>query len=147
MKGLENRQYGDVLILEIDNEIESRLLNIKKTNIEVKNEDILDIQGPLDTTFLFGLYDFVPPEYSKYKYEPYTPKLNPHIDTKKDIFAEIAKKDIFLFPNIDYVRRGSEDPNVLVINQTLYRISQILLSHMLYLRLYKMENKLQLYLN
>ena len=129
-KGLENRQYGDVLRLEVDDEIDSRLLNIIKTNVEVKDEDIFRIQGPLDMTFLFGLYDLVPPEYSKYKFEPYTPQLNPRIDPKKDIFAEIAKKDIFLFhpyetfdPIVDFVRQGSEDPNVLAIKQTLYRVS------------------------
>jgi hypothetical protein len=36
LKDLENRQYGDVLILEIDNEIESRLLNIKKNKYRSK---------------------------------------------------------------------------------------------------------------
>ena len=129
-KGIENRQYGDVLRLEVDDDIDMRLLNILKTNLEVKDEDVFRMQGPLDMTFLFGLYGAVPADFDKYKFEPFTPQLNPRVDPKKDIFEEIRKKDIFLFhpyetfdPVVDFVRQGSEDPNCLAIKQTLYRVS------------------------
>lgn len=129
-KGIENRQYGDVLRLEVDDDIDTRLLNILKTNLEVKDEDVFRMQGPLDMTFLFGLYGAVPAEFDKYKFEPFTPQPNPRVDPKKDIFEEIRKKDIFLFhpyetfdPVVDFVRQGSEDPNCLAIKQTLYRVS------------------------
>ena len=129
-KGIENRQYGDVLRLEVDDDIDTRLLNILKTNLEVKDEDVFRMQGPLDMTFLFGLYGAVPEEFDKYKFEPFTPQPNPRIDPRKDIFEEIRKKDIFLFhpyetfdPIVDFVRQGSEDPNCLAIKQTLYRVS------------------------
>ena len=129
-KGLSNRQYGDVLRLEIDDEMDNRLLNILKNNLEVKDEDIFRMQGPLDMTFFFALYGMVPEEFDKYKFAPYTPQLNPRIDPKKDIFAEIRKKDIFVFhpyetfdPIVDFVRQGADDPNCLAIKQTLYRVS------------------------
>ena len=129
-KGLENRQYGNVLRLEVDDDIDTNLLNILKTNLEVKDEDVFRMQGPLDMTFFFILYGLVPEEFDKYKFEPFTPQKNPRIDPKKDIFAEIRKKDIFLFhpyetfdPIVDFVKQGSEDPNVLAIKQTLYRVS------------------------
>ena len=61
-KGLKNRQYGDVLRLEVDDEIDNRLLKILKTNLEVKDEDVFFFQGPIDMIFLFGLYDLVPPD-------------------------------------------------------------------------------------
>ena len=129
-KGIQNRQYGDVLRLEVDDDIDNRLLQILKTNLEVKDEDVFRMQGPLDMTFFFVLYDLVPEEFNKYKFAPYKPQLNPRIDPKKDIFEEIRKKDIFLFhpyetfdPIVDFVRQGSEDPNCLAIKQTLYRVS------------------------
>ena len=129
-KGIKNRQWGDVLRLEIDDEIDNRLLKILKNNLEVKDEDVFRMQGPLDMTFLFGLYDLVPEEFNKYKFSPFSPQLNPRIDPKKNIFDEIRKKDVFLFhpyetfdPVVDFVRQGSEDPNVLSIKQTLYRVS------------------------
>ena len=129
-KGLANRQYGDVLRLEVDDDIDTRLLNIIKTNVEVKDEDVFRIQGPIDMTFLFGLYGVVPPEFNKYKFENYTPQPNPRLMSNTNIFEEIAKKDIFCFhpyqtfdPIVDFVRQGSEDPNVLAIKQTLYRVS------------------------
>ena len=129
-KGIKNRQWGDVLRLEVDDEIDNRLLKILKCNLEVKDEDVFRMQGPLDMTFLFGLYDLVPEEFNKYKFPPFSPQLNPRINPKKNIFDEIRKKDVFLFhpyetfdPVVDFVRQGSEDPNVLAIKQTLYRVS------------------------
>ena len=129
-KGVKNRQWGDVLRLEVDDDIDYRLLKILKTNLEVKDEDVFRLQGPIDMTFLFGLYDLVPEEFNQYKFPPFTPQLNPRIDPKKSIFEEIKKKDVFLFhpyetfdPVVDFVRQGAEDPNVLSIKQTLYRVS------------------------
>ncbi len=129
-KGLKNRQYGDVLRLEVDDVIDNRLLKILKTNLEVKDEDVFFMQGPIDMTFLFGLYDLVPPEFDQYKFSPFTPQLNPRMNSNKNIFDEIRKKDVFLFhpyekfdPVVDFVRQGSEDPDVLAIKQTLYRVS------------------------
>ena len=129
-KGLKNRQYGDVLRLEVDDEIDNRLLKILKTNLEVKDEDVFFFQGPIDMTFLFGLYDLVPPEFDKYKFSPFTPQTNPRLISCNNIFDEIRKKDIFLFhpyekfdPVVDFVKQASEDPDVLAIKQTLYRVS------------------------
>ena len=88
-KGVKNRQWGDVLRLEVDDDIDYRLLKILKTNLEVKDEDVFRLQGPIDMTFLFGLYDLVPPEFDKFKFPPFSPQQNPRIDPKKDIFIWI----------------------------------------------------------
>jgi len=129
-EGIKNRKFGDVLRLEVDVEIDNRLLNILKNNLEVKDEDIFRMQGPLDMTFLFGLYDMIPEEFNNYKASSFTPQINPRLRPNTNIFDEISKKDIFLFhpyetfdPILDFVKQGAEDPNVLAIKQTLYRIS------------------------
>ena len=129
-EGIKNRKFGDVLRLEVDDEIDNRLLNILKNNLEIKDEDIFRMQGPLDMTFLFGLYDMIPEEFNNYKAASFTPQINPRLRPNTNIFDEISKKDIFLFhpyetfdPILDFVKQGAEDPNVLAIKQTLYRIS------------------------
>ena len=129
-EGVKNRQWGDVLRLEVDDEMDNDLLNILKNNLEVKDEDIFRLQGPLDMTFLFGLYDMIPEEFNNHKAAPFTPQINPRLGPNVNIFDEIRKKDIFLFhpyetfnPIIDLVKQAAEDPNVLAIKQTLYRIS------------------------
>ena len=129
-EGIKNRKFGDVLRLEVDDEIDNRLLNILKNNLEVKEEDIFRMQGPLDMTFLFGLYDMIPEEFNNYKAASFIPQINPRLRPNTNIFDEISKKDIFLFhpyetfdPILDFVKQGAEDPNVLAIKQTLYRIS------------------------
>ena len=129
-KGLEERQYGNVLRLEVDDEIDNRLLNILKNNLDVQEEDVFRMQGPLDMTFLEKIYDLAPEEFDKYKYPPFYSQLNPRLEPKKDIFDEISKKDVFLFhpyekfePVIDFFKQGSEDPNVLAIKTTLYKVN------------------------
>ena len=129
-KGLEERQYGNVLRLEVDDEIDNRLLNILKNNLDVQDEDVFRMQGPLDMTFLEKLYDLAPEEFNKYKYPPFYSQLNPRLKPNKNIFDEISKKDVFLFhpyetfePVIDFFRQGSEDPNVLAIKTTLYKVN------------------------
>ena len=81
-------------------------------------------------TFLESLYDLVPGDYDKYKFMPFSPQLNPRIGSKTNIFEEISKKDIFLFhpyetfdPVVELFRQGSEDPNVLAIKITLYKVN------------------------
>jgi polyphosphate kinase len=129
-KGLEERQYGNVLRLEVDDDIDNRLLKILKNNLEVMDEDIFRMQGPLDMTFLEKLYDLVPEEFNKYKYPPFSPQIHPRIIPNGDIFAEIRKKDIFLFHPyesfdsvVDFLKQGSEDPTVLAIKITLYKVN------------------------
>ena len=129
-KGLEERQYGNVLRLEVDDEIDNRLLKILKNNLEVKDEDVFRMQGPLDMTFLEKLYDLVPEEFNIYKYPPFSPQIHPRIIPNRDIFAEIRKKDVFLFhpyesfdPVVYFIKQGSEDPNVLAIKITLYKVN------------------------
>ena len=42
--------------LEIEEKVDKRLLKILKKELSVENEDIYEISGPLDLTFLMKLY-------------------------------------------------------------------------------------------
>ncbi len=127
-KQLKKRQWGEVIRLEIEEKVEPKLLKILKKELGVKEDDIYSIQGPIDLTFLMKLYGMK--GFEAYRDKPYTPQPVPGMNDTEDIFTQIRRGDILLHhpymtfdPVIRFVREASEDPDVLAIKQTLYRVS------------------------
>jgi polyphosphate kinase len=127
-KQLKKRQWGEVIRLEIEDKMDERLLKILKKELNVKEEDIYKINGPLDLTFLMKLYGVE--GMDEYRYRPYQPQAVPGMNDEEDIFTQIRRGDIFLHhpymtfePVIQFVRQAATDPDVLAIKQTLYRVS------------------------
>ena len=128
-KQLKKRQWGEVIRLEVEDKIDSRLLGILKKEFDIKEEDIFYINGPLDLTMLMKVYG--QDGFDQYKEPKYTPAVVPAFaDTSKDIFQVIREGDVFLHhpymsfdPVVNFVRQAAKDPDVLAIKQTLYRVS------------------------
>ncbi len=127
-KQLKKRQWGEVIRLEVEDKMDERLLNILKMEFEIKEEDIFQINGPLDLTFLMKMYGM--DGFEEYRNKPYTPAPVPDMMTDEDIFTQIRRGDILLHhpfmtfqPVVDFVRQAAKDPDVLAIKQTLYRVS------------------------
>lgn len=127
-KQLKKRQWGEVIRLEVESGTDKGLLDILKEKLNVKDEDIYEISGPLDLTFVMKLYGL--PGYDELRYKKYRPQPVPGIEPGEDIFAAIRKGDIFMHhpyqtfdPVVDFIRQASADPDVLAIKQTLYRVS------------------------
>ena len=127
-KQLKKRRWGDVIRLEIDEKADRKLLRVLKKELEIEQEDIYFIQGPLDLTFLMKVYGL--DGFEAYKDKPYTPQPVPALMNDDDIFTNIKKGDIFLHhpyeafsPVVDFVRTAARDKEVLAIKQTLYRVS------------------------
>ncbi len=127
-KQLKKRQWGEVIRLEIDDGMDPKLLKVLKRELNVKEEDLYRINGPLDLTFLMKLYGLDGVDHLKEK--PYKPQPVPALPQGCDLFEEIRKHDILLHhpymtfePVVDFVRKAAVDPQVLAIKQTLYRVS------------------------
>ena len=127
-KQLKMRQWGEAIRLEVESNIDKRLLNILIEELGMRSEDIYSINGPLDLTFLSKMYGLE--GYEHLKNMPYTPQPVKDITHDKSIFECIRKKDILLHhpyetfdPVVDFIRQAAKDPNVLAIKQTLYRVS------------------------
>ena len=127
-KQLKKRQWGEIIRLEADEKIDKRLLKILKKELNIKEEDIFRINGPIDLTFLMKLYGIK--GFEHFKDEVYTPQPVPGLNPDEDIFGQIAKKDILLHhpymtfePVVEFIRQAARDENVLAIKQTLYRVS------------------------
>lgn len=127
-KQLKKRQWGEVIRLEVEDGIDKRLLKMLKKELNVGENDIYHINGPLDLTFLMKVNGMKGFDHLKYK--KYVPAPVPALNTDEDIFTQIRNHDIILShpyqtfdPVVDFVRQAAKDPNVLAIKQTLYRVS------------------------
>lgn len=127
-KQLKKRQWGEVIRLEVEEKVDKRLLKILKRELEVGSEDIYEIGGPLDLTFLMKMYGMS--GFEELKEPGFTPQPIPALMNDDDIFTNIRKGDILLHhpyqtfdPVVNLVRMAAKDPDVLAIKQTLYRVS------------------------
>lgn len=125
---LKMRQWGEVIRLEVEENIDKKLLRFLENELNVAEEDVFRIPGPIDLTVLMKLYGIE--GFDNLKYEQPVPQPVPEIVPGGNIFDVIKEKDIFLHhpyqtfdPVVDFIRQAAKDPNVLAIKQTLYRVS------------------------
>jgi len=127
-KQIKKRAWGEVIRLEVSDDIDTKLLKYLKKELSIEETSIFKINGPLDLTFLMKLYGIE--GYDHLRSEKYTPHENPDIPVDADVFECIRKKDILLHhpyetfePVVNFIRQAAKDENVLAIKQTLYRVS------------------------
>ena len=127
-KQLKKRQWGEAIRLEVEDNIDKRLLKTLRKELDLSEDAIFKINGPLDLTFLMKVYGIEGFDHLKEpKYTPQQPKM---LDASRDLFEQIREHDILLHhpyetfdPVVNFVKKAASDPNVLAIKQTLYRVS------------------------
>ena len=128
-KQLKKRQRGYAIRLEVEAGIDPRLLSFLQKEFAVTGDKIFEIDGPLDLTFLmkvYGLDGFEWLRESRYA----KPQEIPRLPAGCNIFEQIRGGDIFMHhpyqtfrPVVEFVAQAADDPDVLAIKQTLYRVS------------------------
>ncbi|MDQ2086855.1 RNA degradosome polyphosphate kinase [Herbivorax sp. ANBcel31] len=125
---IKKRKWGMVIRLEIEHGMAPDLLEILIREFEVPRETVYEINGPLDLTFLMKVHSIK--GYDHLRYPVYLQQPVPELIDKEDIFSTISQKDILLHhpyqsfePVIEFVKQAANDPDVLAIKQTLYRVS------------------------
>ncbi|MBQ9155684.1 MAG: RNA degradosome polyphosphate kinase [Eubacterium sp.] len=127
-KQLKKRQWGEVIQFIYEDRMDKRLVKYLKKQLKVHTEDMYEVNGPLDLTFLMKCYGL--PGFDHCKEAPYQPQASPALSADQDIFAQIRKGDVLLHhpyesfdPVVDFIRQAAVDEQVLAIKQTLYRVS------------------------
>jgi len=130
-KELKKRKWGCAVRLEMqEGMMDPHVLNLLLDVLEIHKNDVYSFQGPLDLTFLFKLYNQIVIDHEYLANETLIPQPPEDLIGEDDIFQAILKHDIFLHhpyesfqPVVDFISRAADDPNVLAIKQTLYRVS------------------------
>ncbi|MCT2534414.1 RNA degradosome polyphosphate kinase [Aquibacillus koreensis] len=130
-KELKKRKWGAAVRLEVrktkyDEDIVHFLLNV----LEIHKSDLYIVDGPLDLTFLFKFYSELFKTHEYLVYETLMPQPAKDITQDENVFEAAKKRDIFRHhpyesfgPVIDFITEAADDPDVLAIKQTLYRVS------------------------
>lgn len=128
-KQLKKRQWGQVIRLEVEEGIDSRLLKLIREELSISKEDIYAIGGPLDLTFLMKLYGMDGFDHLK-EHDYLPPQPVPELPEEANVFEKIREGDILMHhpyqsfePVVRFIRQAAKDPDVLAIKQTLYRVS------------------------
>ena len=127
-KSLRKRKRGAPVRLEIYKTNNSRIKKFLEENLDVSEMEVYEINAPLDATCFFKFTGL--PGMWPWLYEPFKPQKPAELLEDGDIFAAIRQKDILLHhpyesfdPVVKLVNDAANDPHVLAIKQTLYRVS------------------------
>jgi polyphosphate kinase len=125
-EGLEARQFGSAVRLEIDAATPDHIRDILVANLDLAPYQVFATAGPLGMADLMTLMVVDRPDL---KEPPIQPKLPPVLRTDENIFSIMQRRDILLYhpydsfgPVVDFIREAARDPHVVTIKQTLYRI-------------------------
>jgi polyphosphate kinase len=127
-KELKRRKLGEAVRLEVAMAMSQEVRETLRTSLDLGVEDIYLIEGPLDPTFYMKFYGL--PGYEHLRFEELTPQPPRDLIGEQGIFEAIANKDILVMhpfesfePVVHFVNQAADDPHVLAIKQTLYRVS------------------------
>ena len=127
-ESLRKRKRGAAVRLELFKTNNNRIKKFLEDNLDVTELEVYEINGPLDPTCFFkftGLKGMWP-----WLHEPFVPQRPLELPNDSDLFAAIRQNDILLHhpyetfdPVVKLVSDAADDPQVLAIKQTLYRVS------------------------
>lgn len=127
-KSLRKRTRGASVRLEIYNKANSRIRKFLYDNLDITEQEVYEINGPLDATCFFKFASM--PGMWPWLYEPFVPQRPLELPDDSDIFKVLRERDVLLHhpyesfdPVVKFVSDAANDPNVLAIKQTLYRVS------------------------
>ncbi|WP_292389209.1 polyphosphate kinase 1 [Methanosarcina sp. UBA5] len=118
--------FGSVVRLEADYTMPSRVSDILLKNLDLTTSLMFRSAAPLGLSSLIKLAQINRPEL---KYELFEPKKHSQLANREKIFSVLRKRDILLYHPydsfesvIDFVEEATDDPDVLAIKMTLYRV-------------------------
>jgi polyphosphate kinase len=126
---LHNRRKGDAVRLEIESDAEPEIIDRLRTNFELEPWQVFPVNGPVNLSRLFNVYDQI--ERPDLKFKPFIPRELRLTAKSQDLFEELRRHDVLLHHPYDsydavvsFIESAAEDPRVLSMKQTLYRTSE-----------------------
>ncbi len=128
---LKKRKWGAAVRLEVQHHCyDQQVVDYLKEELEIHSKDVYSNQAPLDLTFLFSFCKNIQSAHEHLAAPSFIPQPPRDLEGAEDIFSQILKQDVLLHhpyesfePIVDFISQAADDPDVLAIKQTLYRVS------------------------
>ena len=130
---LARRRFGPPVRLEIESEVDEKLVTRLSNELKINPENVIHISAPLDLTSLNKIADLDFPDLKFDRFRSKTAKALAEVDQEDPdlFFAAIRQGEILLhhpyesFTSsvVQFLQNAAQDPQTLAIKQTLYRTS------------------------
>ena len=130
---LARRRFGPPVRLEIESEVDEKLVTRLSNELKINPENVIHISAPLDLTSLNKIADLDFPDLKFDRFRSRTAKALSEVDQEDPdlFFAAIRQGEILLhhpyesFTSsvVQFLQNAAQDPQTLAIKQTLYRTS------------------------
>ena len=125
-KGLVQRNFGDAVRLEVSHSCDEKLAKLLLQQFDLPKQSLYRVHGPVNLARLIQLADMA--EGSHLKFEPFEPRISQQLVPNQSFFTQLKQQDILIHQPyesfesvIDFLREAVNDPDVLSIQQTIYR--------------------------
>lgn len=127
-ESIKLRRWGTVVKLEVESDIEGRLVECLWDMFEIGEDCTTRVSGCIDLTFLMKFSQLE--GYENFRYGDMQSQSSKMFSREEDVFETISNGDILLHhpyesfnPVVEMVEKAASDPKVLAIKQVLYRVS------------------------
>jgi polyphosphate kinase len=127
-QSIRMRRFGTVVRVGVENTMPARIRDILTEYLDITPTEVYELPPPLGLSHLMGLLKVPRPDL---KDVPFHPAPLATEEDSEDMFSVIRKGDLLLHHPYDafgavvqFIKNAAEDPNVLAIKQTLYRIGK-----------------------
>ena len=127
---VRRRRFGSVVRLVVDRSMPAYVRSILTRNLEIGPDDVYQVELPLAMSALGCLYDCGRPDLKDPSFIPREPAGLEGV-VGPAVFDAIRQHDVLLHhpydsfePVVDLLETAAQDPSVLAIKQTLYRVGK-----------------------
>ncbi len=124
---LAERGYAHPVRLELAESCPRPIAEMLMANFELTEQDVYRCAGPVNINRIIAIYDQV--DRPDLKFTQFVPRLTPALALGTGVFDAVREGDILLHhpfesftPVLEFLRQAAQDPDVLAIKQTLYRV-------------------------
>jgi len=124
------RRFRAAVQLQVSHEMPEDVAEDLLANLELTRRDMYRLDGPVDLGRVRQLLLLDRPDLKDAPFLPHTPPAL-HLTPRDDMFAVLRREDVLLHhpydsfqPIVEFLRRAAEDPDVLAIKITLYRVGR-----------------------
>jgi polyphosphate kinase len=126
---LKDRTNKIAVRLELEPGASRKIVSMLTKALGVEEQFVYEIHGPLNICDFLFLHDLA--VEASYRDPPFNPRIPQRLAANKDIFTIVREGDVLLHHPydsfaavMDFLNTAADDPDVLAIKQTLYRIGK-----------------------